>query len=1257
MRVLRVALVIAGVVVLLLAGPTAALVAFLSDDDYRRLATWLVERETGRAVAIEGQFSFHVSLEPSLTASDVRVANLGWASHPDFARVGHLEVQLALRPLLSGTLLIQRLIVEDADFGLEKRADGSTNWEMALPKGGLVPVLGTVALRNVAWDYRDHATGRVTSIALDHLTLQDVGNVARLDGEGTWDGYKIGARGEFGTLAQALDSTSPFPIDLSVSLPALDLTLRGTMADPIAGRGLDLRLTGQSDNIGELVGLLRSDLPLAGHLDGEAKLSGDFAALRMSDLRLGVVDDQSKELKSNLEATGLIGTIRPGEAVPLEGIDLKVQLATSTAVLSRWLKREVPDLGPVQGRFDLTGSSQVLKVADLDLHAGGAEQLLIGARGAVEDIELAPALAVRGIDLHLEARAPSTSPLANLLKRPLPELGPIDGRFALSGDAEALKLSGLDLRVGSADQLTVAATGAIEEIRLTPEVAVQGLDLRLEAKAPSTAPLAKVLDRPLPELGPIDGRFALTGSAEALKLSDLDVRVGSADQLTIAAKGAVDEIRLMPDVAVEGLDLRLEAKSPSTAPLAKVLDRPLPELGPVDGRFALTGTAESLKLADLDLRIGSAGQLIITAKGAVGDIRLRPSLAVQGVDLRLDAKAPSTAALAKALDRRLPELGALQASGRLTGGRDRLDLEGIDLRAGPPERPIRVTGRIDNVLFLGAARASATFDSNLASLLGWALDRPLPELGPVRATARLAKVDDGLRLERLEATAGDTDVLSAKVAGAFDDANSGARPGLDIEVSAKDLTILGTMLDASIPALGPFTFKGRLTGDLETPRLAGKARLGQTDIDETLRGSFAGARPRISGELATPVLHLADFGIRPNGPWQGKAAAKSTPAASGPKPTSFAALRKLDLSLSLRIDQLKGTRLSIDRASLEVMLEDGVLRIDSDSFDLSEGSAELDATVDTSAEPPAITLSASANDLRLGDVLGELESDVPIEGDLDLDTELKSTGSSLPSLVATLDGEFGMAIQRGRINLRYFDLTGANLLQWLFTGAALRSSTDLRCFVARFRIERGVATSQSLFMDTSLARSTGSGTLNLVDRTIDIVVNPRPARAELVRLTTPYRIVGPLSNPSIDVSRVGLAGRAVGELALTPLNLLGSLTSLVSDWGRDRENPCLTWTQNGPPGVGQRPSSTEAAADPSSIEAVPPATYAAIAGAHVRTGPGMTYPIIDKLPKGATVQVTGKTPGRDWYQIRLASGGVGYVSSDLFTPAKWPAMQ
>jgi uncharacterized protein involved in outer membrane biogenesis len=1257
MRVLRIALLTFVAAVLLLVASAAALLAFLNDADYRRIATWLAERETGRRVTIGWPFSFQLSLEPTLAASDVRVANAAWTSQPDLARIGHLEVQVALRPLLSGTLLIPHLALEDADFELERNADGMPNWVLSRTRERLVPVLGTVALRNIDWHYRDQASGWQTSIALEHLTVEDVGDVARLDGEGTWDGRKIGAKGEFGTLAQALNPTRPFPIDLSVSLPALQLALHGTVADPLAGQGLDLRLTGRSDHIEQLVELLGSDLPLAGRLNGAARLGGDLAELRLSDLHLGVVANQRGEPKPNLEITGQIATIRPEDAVPLEGIDCRVQLATSTAVLSSWLKREVPDLGPVQGRFALTGSSHALKLADLDLRVGNADQLTIAATGAVNEIGLAPDLAVQGIDLQVEAKTPTTAPLAKLLNRPLPELGPVDGRFALTGSSQALKLADLDLRVGNANQLTIAATGAVDEIGLTPDVVVQGIDLHLEAKAPATAPLAKLLNRALPELGPVDGRFALSGSSQALKLADLDLRLGRADQLTIAATGAVDEIGLTPDVVVQGIDLHLEAKAPATAPLAKLLDRSLPELGPVDGRFTLSGSAQALKLADLDLRLGSADQLTIAATGAVNEIRPAPELAVRGVDLRLEARAASTAALARVLDRPLPELGALQASGRLSGRLERLDLEGLDLRAGPPGRPVRVTGRVDNVLFLGNAPASATFESDFAALLGLALDRRLPALGPLKATARLARAGGNLRIERLDATAGNTDVLSAKVAGGFDGAKrSAGQFGLDVEVSAKDLAILGTMLDASIPALGPFAFKGQLAGDFATPRLSGKARLGKTEIDETLRGSFGGTRPQVSGEISTPVLYLADFGIRPNGPWEQRQAAKSAPPARGTQPSPLGALQTMDLSLSLRIDQLEGAKLSIDRASLEVALQDGVLRIDSDSFDLSEGSAELDATVNTRADPPGITLSATANDLRLGDILAQLETDVPITGELDLETALKSTGSSLPSLISSLDGEFGMAIERGRINLRFFDLTGANLLQWLFAGAPLRSSTALSCFVARFGIERGVATTQSLFMDTSLAQSSGSGTLNLVDRTIDILVHPRPRSSEFVRFTTPYRIVGPLSDPSIDYSRVGLAGRAIGELAMTPFNLLGSLTSLVTDWGRDQENPCLTWTQSGTAG-GTPPPSTATGASAFPVIDMPPATYATTTGTHIRTGPGTSYPIIDKIPKGTTVQVTGKVKGLDWYRINLATGGVGYISAALLTPANWPNMQ
>ena len=99
---------------------------------------------------------------------------------------------------------------------------------------------------------------------LAHLTLEDAGGAGRLDAQGVWDGQPVAAKGTLGTLAEAVHPTSPFPLDLSVSLPGLDLGLRGTIAEPADGRGLDLRLVGQSDDIAPLLQLLGRDAPAGG---------------------------------------------------------------------------------------------------------------------------------------------------------------------------------------------------------------------------------------------------------------------------------------------------------------------------------------------------------------------------------------------------------------------------------------------------------------------------------------------------------------------------------------------------------------------------------------------------------------------------------------------------------------------------------------------------------------------------------------------------------------------------------------------------------------------------------------------------------------------------------------------------------------------------------------------------------------------------------------------------------------------------------
>ena len=85
MRALKIVLITVAAAVLLIVAAAAFLFFTLSDDGYRRLASYLFERATGRTLIVDGRFAVHRSLRPSLVMSHVRIPNPAWAAAPEFA--------------------------------------------------------------------------------------------------------------------------------------------------------------------------------------------------------------------------------------------------------------------------------------------------------------------------------------------------------------------------------------------------------------------------------------------------------------------------------------------------------------------------------------------------------------------------------------------------------------------------------------------------------------------------------------------------------------------------------------------------------------------------------------------------------------------------------------------------------------------------------------------------------------------------------------------------------------------------------------------------------------------------------------------------------------------------------------------------------------------------------------------------------------------------------------------------------------------
>jgi uncharacterized protein involved in outer membrane biogenesis len=357
-----------------------------------------------------------------------------------------------------------------------------------------------------------------------------------------------------------------------------------------------------------------------------------------------------------------------------------------------------------------------------------------------------------------------------------------------------------------------------------------------------------------------------------------------------------------------------------------------------------------------------------------------------------------------------------------------------------------------------------------------------------------------------------------------------------------------------------------LSGDPAAWALAGKAQVGQTVIEGDVNASFQAVRPRISAKLSVPILHVADFA-----PSNAAAPAHGPPkpaASSGAWP-SMSALQAVDLDVSVDIGQVEGTELAIGQGEVALTLEDGVLRIDPARFDFVAGTMLIHATADSRREPPQTDLSLHADDVQLGELLRAMGRTAPFTGELALILKLHSRGETREQLVSSLGGDAQFALQRGGVNLGSLNLGTADVLTWLLAGAergtgllrgiTASGRTTLECFAGRFVIADGIATAQSLLMKTPLTISTATGTLNLVDQTIDLQAHLGARKASMFDPAQIYRIRGPLSDPAVDFSKTGFAARAIAGLALKPLDVLGSLLApLVSDGGKDPSNPCLT---------------------------------------------------------------------------------------------------
>ena len=264
-----------GVIVLIL----AALPFLVSVDTYRGAIERAAHEATGRTLKIAGPMRLTVFPEIGITAQDVHFSNMAGGHAADMASVGALRIGVSTLPLLTGTIRVSNITLDQPEIHLEADASGRTNWTFARPAktgeagGGLPKNLSFsgIDIRGGAISYRDDASGK--ALALDnvnlHMDLTAMDAPAALTGDMIYAGRKITVEGHIATL-QSLSEGGRTGLQLALKSDLLNAAFDGAIAPD---RSLAGSIDASSPSARNLGAWLGKQMPAGGGL-GKLTLKG-----------------------------------------------------------------------------------------------------------------------------------------------------------------------------------------------------------------------------------------------------------------------------------------------------------------------------------------------------------------------------------------------------------------------------------------------------------------------------------------------------------------------------------------------------------------------------------------------------------------------------------------------------------------------------------------------------------------------------------------------------------------------------------------------------------------------------------------------------------------------------------------------------------------------------------------------------------------------------------------------------------------------
>ena len=745
------------------------------------------------------------------------------------------------------------------------------------------------------------------------------------------------------------------------------------------------------------------------------------------------------------------------------------------------------------------------------------------------------------IELLATGELASLSYLVDWVDLDVGDFGRAQSSVHITGTLDRPVLEEFRLLTGNAAGLTISLSGQLNLFDAGPD---QSETVFFDLHGPSLAVLSHWLGDLPYEPGSWSASGLLSGDRQKIALRDIVLETGTPETVTIRATGAIETIALpqAPEekIAATGINLSLQAFTPDSAQLGALLDLPgLPPYLELAATMNISGTGTELQLSDGSVSIdGSDLAASIGPLSAALHPAAEQPLSSLAAPVRVELS--DVAALSQYLPQAVPVLGPLHMTARLAQKGDTFQLLDIAAAVSEGDLSFNTNGRIDNLATFSGVSLNSTF-SGLD--MRTVLSTLLPDFGH---TTPLAQVGGSFKLRetggvwsvsRLALAGGNEHMpLQFTLAGEIDDLAGLVTANLESKFSLRDPLLLESLGAPPLQEVG-----GSLAVTTSGDQIHGtlKADIGDTLINAD--GRIAISDDRVESlylTIDTPHLHLQDFGFTTSGD---QASAPADPSGKETPANLLAQLRAhsppFPVDLTLQIDGMSGDNSSIDSLAVRVTGTDNRYTLEQFSASYNRALAEIRGVIDLNPDPPAISLAGQANALPLSDILRDLGMTANVSGALTLLGGVTVQGETTEALLSNLNGSLAFALDNAVIEGAAYDLLATDLLAWIYSGALTDKSTYLDCTMAKFDLRQGVATTESLYIESAKMVATGSAKFDLVKKRMDVRITPL-SKSRLLQVPSEVRLRGDMASPKAEISPIS----AVADATSAALMLIPSLT-------------------------------------------------------------------------------------------------------------------